>query len=283
MAEIKEPLSEPEQISMQEPAPVRVSNPAHPKESGNILMPLLTTLLAVVGIGELALGGYIGLSAYGGIQAQRAYEARLAETQTESGTTQGSATFSFSSPWRTIINGETVWEIEDETNNSSPPEISGQDQGEEAAPDERKDENQVQASSPQTSNGADSPGNAANSGESNLAGNTTTPSTGTPSSGTVTLPVTSTVDTPNSGTSNPPATSTEPSGGNSTGTGFDTGRFDRPNWPEGKFLAATTSNKYHSKNCSTGAARIRPENEIWFNSEEEAQAAGYERCGNCWR
>lgn len=72
------------------------------------------------------------------------------------------------------------------------------------------------------------------------------------------------------------------SGGNG-GDGFDTERFDRPNWPKGKFLAATTSDKYHNKNCSNGAARIRPENELWFDSEEAAKADGYERCGICWR
>lgn len=89
-------------------------------------------------------------------------------------------------------------------------------------------------------------------------------------------------------------TSSQNSGANSTqngesenetgqGSGFDTGKYDRPNWPEGQFLCSSQSNKYHRTNCSRGAARIQPENEIWFSSEEEAIAAGYERCGICWR
>lgn len=67
-----------------------------------------------------------------------------------------------------------------------------------------------------------------------------------------------------------------------TGGHWDTEMFERPNWPAGKLLGSTDSNKYHCQNCKQGAARIRPENEIWFDSEEAARASNYEPCGICY-
>lgn len=49
---------------------------------------------------------------------------------------------------------------------------------------------------------------------------------------------------------------------------------------QGKFVGSKNSNKYHLPWCS-GAKRIKPENQIWFQSEEEARKAGYEPAGNC--
>jgi len=48
---------------------------------------------------------------------------------------------------------------------------------------------------------------------------------------------------------------------------------------EGKFIGSVNGGKYHWPNCSH-AKRISPENQIWFSSEEEAQKAGYARCGS---
>lgn len=79
-----------------------------------ILLPLLTGLLAVVGVGELALGGYIGLGAYRGALAQSAYEAQQAAVQSEAGKAQGPAAYNFASPWHTVVNGEIIWALEDE-------------------------------------------------------------------------------------------------------------------------------------------------------------------------
>ena len=63
---------------------------------------------------------------------------------------------------------------------------------------------------------------------------------------------------------------------------WDPDTQERTNWPQGKFLASAKSGeKYHSGNC-IGSKRILPENELWFDSEEQAQAAGYSRCGSCW-
>ncbi len=43
------------------------------------------------------------------------------------------------------------------------------------------------------------------------------------------------------------------------------------------FVGSINSNKYHWPDCPW-AKKIAPQNQIWFPSEEEAQAAGYTRC-----
>ena len=48
---------------------------------------------------------------------------------------------------------------------------------------------------------------------------------------------------------------------------------------EKKFVGSINSNKYHWPNCSFGT-RISEENQIWFSSEEEAENAGYIKCGS---
>jgi len=47
-----------------------------------------------------------------------------------------------------------------------------------------------------------------------------------------------------------------------------------------RVVVSKNSNKYHFSWCS-GASRIKPENQIWFDSEEEAKKAGYTLAGNC--
>jgi len=49
---------------------------------------------------------------------------------------------------------------------------------------------------------------------------------------------------------------------------------------KGKYVGSIKSNKYHYPDCRY-AKEIKPENEIWFKTEEEALAAGYEPCGAC--
>ncbi|MBU1255290.1 hypothetical protein KKE74_00845 [Patescibacteria group bacterium] len=46
-----------------------------------------------------------------------------------------------------------------------------------------------------------------------------------------------------------------------------------------KFIGSVNSNKYHWPDCPF-AKRISEENQIWFSSEQEAQDAGYIRCGS---
>lgn len=48
----------------------------------------------------------------------------------------------------------------------------------------------------------------------------------------------------------------------------------------GLLVGSKTSDKYHFPWCS-GAKRIKEENKIYFNSIEEAKAAGYSPAGNC--
>jgi len=48
---------------------------------------------------------------------------------------------------------------------------------------------------------------------------------------------------------------------------------------QGRFVGSVNSNRYHWPDCSF-AKRIGEENQIWFDSEQEAQDANYTRCGN---
>lgn len=41
-----------------------------------------------------------------------------------------------------------------------------------------------------------------------------------------------------------------------------------------KFVASKNSNLYHDPTCPS-ASRIKPENQVWFASREEAEAAGF--------
>lgn len=43
---------------------------------------------------------------------------------------------------------------------------------------------------------------------------------------------------------------------------------------QGEFVASVNSTLYHHTSCST-AARIKPENQVWFASAAEARSAGY--------
>ncbi|MEX2514916.1 MAG: hypothetical protein WD335_02170 [Candidatus Paceibacterota bacterium] len=48
----------------------------------------------------------------------------------------------------------------------------------------------------------------------------------------------------------------------------------------GLFVGSVNSDKYHYRWCG-GGQRISPENRLYFNSVEEAEAAGYEPASNC--
>ncbi|HXK41143.1 MAG TPA: hypothetical protein VJ046_03565 [Candidatus Paceibacterota bacterium] len=47
-----------------------------------------------------------------------------------------------------------------------------------------------------------------------------------------------------------------------------------------RVVVSKNSDKYHYSWCS-GAKRIKPENQIWFNSAQEAESKGYVLAGNC--
>ena len=46
------------------------------------------------------------------------------------------------------------------------------------------------------------------------------------------------------------------------------------------FFASTRGTKYYPAGCSAGAS-LKEENKVWFDTREEAEAAGYELSGSC--
>lgn len=46
------------------------------------------------------------------------------------------------------------------------------------------------------------------------------------------------------------------------------------------YVGSINSNKYHYPDCQW-AQKIKPDNEIWFSSQEEAEEAGYKPCKVC--
>lgn len=48
----------------------------------------------------------------------------------------------------------------------------------------------------------------------------------------------------------------------------------------GLYVASKSGTKYHHRDCA-GAKRIKDENRIYFATEDEARAAGYEPAANC--
>lgn len=50
--------------------------------------------------------------------------------------------------------------------------------------------------------------------------------------------------------------------------------------PSGTYVGSVQSDKYHDPSCRF-AKKILPENEIWFDTAEEAKANGYLACGVC--
>ena len=49
---------------------------------------------------------------------------------------------------------------------------------------------------------------------------------------------------------------------------------------QGRYVGSIDSNKYHNPSCRW-VKKILPENEIWFDSAEDAEAQGYLPCGTC--
>jgi methylphosphotriester-DNA--protein-cysteine methyltransferase len=48
----------------------------------------------------------------------------------------------------------------------------------------------------------------------------------------------------------------------------------------GSYVASKNGTKYHYPWCS-GAKRIKDENKVWFDTVEQARAAGYTPAANC--
>ena len=49
---------------------------------------------------------------------------------------------------------------------------------------------------------------------------------------------------------------------------------------QGAYTASTKSDKFHLPSCSS-ASRISEDNRVWFQTRDEAIAAGYSPCGKC--
>lgn len=60
----------------------------------------------------------------------------------------------------------------------------------------------------------------------------------------------------------------------------DSNSAPHENGQKSEYVGSIDSDKYHHPNCRW-AEKISPENEIWFDSKEDAQAAGYSPCGTC--
>lgn len=57
-------------------------------------------------------------------------------------------------------------------------------------------------------------------------------------------------------------------------------KFQIPDFAQGNFVASSKGSAYHLPNCP-GAKHIREENRLWFETAEDARAAGYRPAGNC--
>lgn len=53
-----------------------------------------------------------------------------------------------------------------------------------------------------------------------------------------------------------------------------------PSYAPIKFVGSINSNKYHYSDCQW-AQKIKHENKIWFDSNEDAERAGYRPCKTC--
>ena len=54
----------------------------------------------------------------------------------------------------------------------------------------------------------------------------------------------------------------------------------KPQKLDTRVVVSKNSDKYHYSWCS-GAKKIKPENQIWFTSAQEAESKGYILAGNC--
>lgn len=125
MAELKqdEQLTEPQAAPEEAPAGTPAEAPQESSEDtpekapkdpnrSSILLPVLTVLLILIGIGEAIFWGYFGLSAYARSLARERYEQQqkvLAEEQASKGIRGGSSY----SPNLRVENGTVTWEREE--------------------------------------------------------------------------------------------------------------------------------------------------------------------------
>lgn len=133
---------------------------------------------------------------------------------------------------------------------------------------------------PQAQNPAQSQGTSQNAGNTNKGGNSTAskPSSSQTQTGVKIDP------------SSPSANKSQNGGTNrTTQSGGEKGNNNLADLPEyerekkGEYIGSSISDKYHPFPGCSAAKKIKPENEVWFNSVEEARAANYKPCGNCFK
>ena len=115
--QLEQPLEIPQEVLEKQDAPPQASLENFPEEpqkkpkQSNILIPLLTVLLVLLGIGEAVFWGYFAVSAYSNSLARERYEQQqkaLAEEQASKGIRGGSSY----SPNLKVENGTVTWERE---------------------------------------------------------------------------------------------------------------------------------------------------------------------------
>lgn len=241
-----------------------------PRES-NPIISILVGLLVVVGIGETGLLSYIGLTVYGNIKAQQAYEAQQAAIEAQQ---KNNPVSSRPSNMDAVGNQEADGKTPqaDEADHNPPDQSSETNTAAQAQDRPQEVQTTSAAQSRPSSSGAETPSKTPEPS----GGTTTKPSADNQSSSTA-------VVSPNQPQAITPSTSKNPSDGTqSSGNGEETYTHD---FSGGRVLVTTASNNnndpvYHTQDCRA-AIKISPSDAYWYDSAKDAEAAGRRLCGNC--
>ena len=261
------------------------------EKTGGVVGPVLLAILATVGISAGGYGAGIGAAILRyevigppfEIQEKAQSGAAEEDRPVVLGSTIG--------PTVRVDSGVVTWRIEDEHPSGLPPvqapaTAPQEGQAPTSAPTQDPAQSQPPAQSQASAQRQDTTPATKNNTNSASSGSTAKPATGNSNTSS---------GKPQTGVNINPSsqrTNAKPQGGNSqSGGNVNSGvsnQATKLDWPEGKYLASNATKKggkYHCTYCQrgmAGAVNIKEENKIWFDSEEDARAAGYERCGICW-
>lgn len=237
-------------------------------DGGGILIPLLVSLLVVVGIGTAGLFGYFGFIASQNdkVPQDQTIEAGRSEGGGSSAP-QSSTGISYAGPGILIEDGEVTWRHEDDQQKDLPNQTQT---SQDIDVLEQPTDDQKTQTEPPAQTTDDQQTQTQNKGTDASGGKTQTGVNINPSS-----PVT---NKPQNGGTN-----------RTTQSGGEKGNNNLADLPEykrekkGEYIGSSISDKYHPFPGCSAAKKIKPENEVWFNSVEEARAANYKPCGNCFK
>lgn len=261
-----------------------------------IIASMLIVLVISIGlpVGGFGLGYGTGVLRYD-VLGPPYQELAQPENTENNQSTQNVQKGSIISPNLRVENGEVIWRSEMLPSNEDsstlgdgdlidkadvPPPSQVQD-----SPDLPSKEPIVSTSSeqtpPQTQNPAQSQGTSQNAGNANQGGNSTEskPSSSQTQTGVKIDPSSPSANKSQNGGTN----RTTQSGGEK---GNNNNLADLPEYErekKGEYIGSSISDKYHPFPGCSAAKKIKPENEVWFNSVEEARAANYKPCGNCFK